>query len=82
MQRYEYGDAREAVAERGDDASRVISFFIFNTEVFQHFDYRSVHHRRSTHIVFTIFWCFMIFQVVFIKYVVNKAGVTCPVIFW
>lgn len=36
MQRYEYGDAREAVAERGDDASRVISFFIFNTEVHFH----------------------------------------------
>lgn len=36
MQRYEYGDAWEAVAERGDDASRVISFFIFNTEVHFH----------------------------------------------
>ena len=36
MQRYEYGDARDAVAVRGDDASRVISFFIFNTEVHFH----------------------------------------------
>lgn len=36
MQRHEYGDARRAVAVRGDDASRVISFFIFNTEVHFH----------------------------------------------
>lgn len=36
MQYYEYGDAHRAVAVRGNDASRVISFFIFNTEVHFH----------------------------------------------
>ena len=36
MQRYEYGDVERAVPRAGEDGSRVISFFIFNTEVHFH----------------------------------------------
>lgn len=36
MQRYTYGDIDAAVPYAGEDGSRVISFFIFNTEVHLH----------------------------------------------
>lgn len=36
MQRYEYGDVDRAVPREGEDGSRVISFFIFNTDVHFH----------------------------------------------
>lgn len=36
MQHYEYGDVDRAVPREGEDGSRVISFFIFNTDVHFH----------------------------------------------
>lgn len=50
--------------------------FVFNTKIFQHTDHGCVHHRWTTHVVFTIFRRFMVLQIVFVQYVVDEASVT------
>src|SRR5690606_4966317 len=57
------------------------NIFVFYTQALEELDYRGVHHWWAAHVEFAVFWCRMIFQVVFIQHVVDEACETIPVVF-
>ena len=51
----------------------VVDIFGFNTKRIEHLVYSVTHWAGTTHVVFDIFWCFMIFEICLIDNLVNKA---------
>ena len=55
---------------------------VLDTQILQQFDHCGVHHWRPAHIELTVFWRFVVLQVLLVQDIVDKAGKAFPVIFW
>ena len=52
-----------------------------NTEIPKHFLHGTRHGAGTAHIIFDVFGRLVVFEVMVVKHLMDKSGITCPVVF-